>query len=77
MIEARFIKAYHYDFTDENTGKKVVGNTILCFVDDELVKVNINDDTYDAFCDSDIKFGDLVSLDIKVKGKYAKYVYIG
>lgn len=74
MIKAPFINLYHYDFIDENTGERVQGNTMRCLVDNDIVKVNLDDETAQSVINQGIKFGDLVGLNVKVKGIYAKYI---
>lgn len=74
MIKAPFINLKHYDFIDENTGERVQGNTMRCLVDDDIVKVTLDDETAKAVINQGIKFGDMVGLNVKVKGKFAKYI---
>lgn len=74
MIKAPFINLSHYDFIDKNTGKRVKGNTMRCLVDNEIVKVTLDDETAKSVINQCIKFGDMVDLNVKIKGKYAKYV---
>lgn len=72
MVKGKFINFKKYDF--EDCGKHIFGINMNCLVDDDVVKVSISQDDYDLFVDNGIEFGDEVSLDVKVKGKFAKYI---
>lgn len=71
MFKAYYIKRNHYDFTDKD-GKHIVGNNIDCFCDGDIVRARCNDEQYKALASA--KFGDIVELDVRVKGKFAKYI---
>lgn len=72
MVKGKFINFKKYDF--EDGGKHISGINMNCLVDDDVVKVSISQDDYDLFVDNGIDFGDEVSLDVKVNGKFAKYI---
>lgn len=67
-----YINQKSYDFMDN--GKRVCGTTINCLVDDDIVKVNVSDEELDYLMDNGCEFGSEIPLDVRVKGKYAKYI---
>lgn len=73
-MTGKFINVKSYNFTDPN-GKQIVGNSMNCLVDDDIVKVSITDEEYDYLGDNNcLSFGTEIPLDVRVKGKFAKYI---
>ncbi|MDE6386128.1 MAG: hypothetical protein K2L36_08320 [Eubacterium sp.] len=70
-IQAYYINRNHYDFIDKN-GNRVVGSNINCLLGDDIVKASVTDEQYKALANT--KFGDIVGLDVRVKGKFAKHI---
>lgn len=68
-----YINHKSYDFTDDN-GKRIVGTNVNFLVDDDIVKVNVTDEQLDYLMDNGCEFGSEIPLDVRVKGKYAKYI---
>lgn len=72
-MEGIYINMKHYDFQD-NTGKQITGTNMNCLVDDDIVKVSLTDEQVDTLVDNGIEFGMTVPLDVRVKGRFAKYI---
>ena len=68
-----YINHKSYDFTDDN-GKHIAGNSINFLVGDDIVKVTATDEQLDYLMDNGCEFGTEIPLDVRVKGKYAKYI---
>ncbi len=68
-----FINVKRYDFENSN-GERIVGQHINCLVDDDIVKVTATPDEIDTLIDNGCDFGAEIPLDVRVKGKYAKYI---
>lgn len=68
-----YINHKSYDFTDDN-GKRICGTTINCLVDDDIVKVSATNEQANYLIDNGCEFGTEIPLDVRVKGKYAKYI---
>ncbi len=67
-----YINQNSYDFMDN--GKRVCGTTINCLVDDDIVKVSATNEQAKMLTDNGCEFGSEIPLDVRVKGKYAKYI---
>lgn len=72
-MQGIFINVKHYDFENSN-GERVTGQHINCLVDDDIVKVSATPDEIDMLIDNGCEFGSEIPLDVRVKGKYAKYI---
>ncbi|GEM_PF-6177875 len=68
-----YINHKSYDFNNQQ-GEHIVGQHINCLVDDDIVKVNVTDEELDLLFDNGCEFGSEISLDVRVNGKYAKYI---
>lgn len=68
-----YINHKSYDFNNQQ-GEHIVGQYINCLVDDDIVKVNVTDEELDLLFDNGCEFGSEIPLDVRVNGKYAKYI---
>ncbi len=72
-MQGIYINHKSYDFIDNN-GKHIVGNNVNFLVDDDIVKVSVTDEQLDYLMNNGCDFGSEIPLDVRVKGKYAKYI---
>ncbi len=72
-MQGIYINHKSYDFTDNN-GRHIVGNNVNFLVDDDIVKVSVTDEQLDYLMNNGCEFGSEIPLDVRVKGKYAKYI---
>lgn len=68
-----YIKMNSYDFKDPS-GKQIKGQNMNCLVDGDIVKVSLSDEERDYLVKNGVSFGSEIPLDVRVKGKFAKYI---
>lgn len=68
-----YINMKSYDFKDPS-GKQIKGHNMNCLVDGDIVKVSLSDEERDYLVKNGASFGSEIPLDVRVKGKFAKYI---